>query len=171
MKSVCDNKNFEYLFNEHFKHVRNFMYYKSGDLSLSEDLAQESFTILWKKCATVQFEAAKSYLFTVSGRLFLNKKKREKIELNFIKKTGSSSNKETPEFLMEENEFKKTLESAIAELPSKQREVFLMNRIDGMPFREIAESLEISVKAVEKRMSLCLQALKEKMEILNTRKI
>jgi DNA-directed RNA polymerase specialized sigma24 family protein len=39
-----------------------------------------------------------------------------------------------------------------------------MNRIDGKKYREIAELLDISQKAVEKRMSAALKVLKEQIE-------
>jgi RNA polymerase sigma-70 factor (ECF subfamily) len=41
--------------------------------------------------------------------------------------------------------------------------VFLLNRIDKMTYAEIADQLELSVKAVEKRMS---QALVEMRKVL-----
>ena len=44
----------------------------------------------------------------------------------------------------------------------KQKEVFLLSRIEKMKYREIAEMLGISVKAVEKRMHLALLEMEEK---------
>jgi RNA polymerase sigma-70 factor (ECF subfamily) len=64
---------------------------------------------------------------------------------------------------MEAKELQRELESAIAQLPEKQRTVFLLNRIDKMTYAEIADQLELSVKAVEKRMS---QALVEMRKVL-----
>lgn len=72
---------------------------------------------------------------------------------------------------MMEDEFKDKLEMAISNLSEKQREVFLMNRIDKMTFGEIALELEISVKAVEKRMGIALRTLKEDVEELRLFKI
>ncbi|MEO0626668.1 MAG: sigma-70 family RNA polymerase sigma factor, partial [Bacteroidota bacterium] len=68
---------------------------------------------------------------------------------------------ESPGFKMEETEFYQQLQSAIAALPEKNRIVFLMNRIDKLTYREIAERLEISQKAVEKRMSKALVELRK----------
>ena len=62
---------------------------------------------------------------------------------------------------MEEEEFRKRLEEGISNLPEGQRVVFLMNRIDKKKYREIAEELNISVKAVEKRMHKALVALRK----------
>ena len=172
-RSVCEEKNFQILFDRHIQDVRNFMYYKAGDLDVAEDLAQESFVKMWEKCAEVIFTKAKSYLFTVANRSFLNRVRHEKVKLSFIKENPvqASDQSENPQFLIEESEFKIKLEETISALPEGQREVFLMSRIDGMSYNEIAETLEISVKAVEKRMGKCLKTLKEKVEELNLFKI
>ena len=53
------------------------------------------------------------------------------------------------------------LQAAIAELSEAQREDFLLNRIDKKTYNEIAEMLDISVKAVEKRMHNALKQLRK----------
>jgi RNA polymerase sigma-70 factor (ECF subfamily) len=53
------------------------------------------------------------------------------------------------------------LKKVIAALPEKQREVFLLSRIDKKKYSEISEMLNISVKAVEKRMSQALVTLRD----------
>src|SRR3970282_20687 len=59
------------------------------------------------------------------------------------------TNNQSPEYLFEEEEFKQKLTKAIASLNEAQREVFLLNRIEGKKYREIAELLNISQKTVE----------------------
>jgi len=171
MKSTCEEHIFQSLYTKHIKEVRNFLYYKCGNYDLAQDLAQESYIKMWENCATVIFDSAKGFLFTVANRLFLNKVRREKVELSFIKEKPPTHNNEHPEFLMEEQEFKSKLEAAISDLPEKQRTVFLMNRIDNMSYKEIATTLDISVKTVEKRMGTCLKTLKNNVSELRMRKI
>ena len=72
---------------------------------------------------------------------------------------------ESPEHLLIQKEFDLKLQSAIAELPEKQRIVFLMNRIDKLTYNEIAERLDLSVKAIEKRMSQALKELNSKLGV------
>ncbi|MEM7654956.1 MAG: sigma-70 family RNA polymerase sigma factor, partial [Bacteroidota bacterium] len=72
----------------------------------------------------------------------------------------TTTSNETPQFAMEEAEFRHKLETAIASLPEKNRVVFLMNRIEKLTYKEIAERLELSVKAVEKRMHKALIQLR-----------
>jgi len=56
---------------------------------------------------------------------------------------------------------KENYSKALASMPEKQRTVFLLSRTDNLKYREIAEMLEISVKAVEKRMKLALEHLRK----------
>ena len=49
-------------------------------------------------------------------------------------------------------------------MPEKQRTVFLMNRIDELKYKEIADQLGLSVKAIEKRMSLALEHLRTQLK-------
>ncbi len=56
------------------------------------------------------------------------------------------------------------LQTAISNLSEAQRTAFLMNRIDGLKYTEIAEALGISVKAVEKRIHKALVSLRKEIE-------
>lgn len=163
-KSVCDKRTYEFVFATHSKTLYNFIYYKCGDAHLAEDIVQESFIKLWDNCAKVVFEKAKSYLFTVARNLFLNDVAHKKIVLQHQLDAKDKSSNETPQFLLEEQEFMLKLKQAIADLPERQREVFLLSRIDKKKYAEISEIVGISVKAVEKRMSLALANLREKIE-------
>lgn len=160
--ATCDPQSFRKLYDQFADSLRNFVYYKSGDTGFAEDATQESFLRLWKNCASVPFEKAQSYLFTVANRLFLDKIKHQKVQLKFKNHSRQMATQETPEYLLEEQEFKAKLEKAISELPEGQRTVFLMNRVDKLKYREIAESLGISQKAVEKRMHKALLVLRSK---------
>lgn len=160
--STCNQDSFQKLYNNHSDSIRNFIYYKSGDLSFAEDTVQESYLRLWKKCAEVSFEKAKAFLFAVANNLMLDMLKHKKVQLKFSAHQRITSANETPEFLLEEQEFKQKLESVISGLPESQRVVFLLNRIDKLKYREIAEQLGISQKAVEKRMHKALLVIREK---------
>ena len=160
-RSVCEEEVFSSLFSNHAESLVNYLYYKSGDYSKAEDIMQDAFVKLWNECSKVVFEKAKSFLYTVATNTFLNQVKHEKVVLKFEKRGHSQISHQTPQYLLEEAEFKEKLEKAIAALPEDQRTVFLMNRIDKMKYREIAEKLSLSVKAIEKRMQKALIALRK----------
>ncbi len=159
--SVCQEQVFQSLFHKHAESVINFLYYKSGNYNEAEDLMQDAFAKLWSNCAKVSLVKAKSFLYTVANNAFLNQIKHKQVVLKFEQLGHSQVSNVSPQYLMEEAEFKEKLERAIAALPEGQRTVFLMNRIDKMKYKEIAESLGLSVKAIEKRIQKALKELRK----------
>lgn len=164
-KSLCDDKHFNDFYLKNVQAATNFAYYKCGDKDNALDLVQDAFTKIWENCSKIDFAKVKTYLLTTVNNLFLNTIKHNKVVVAFAKETPNHDiTNQNPEYLLEEEEFKIKLQNAIASLTEAQREVFLMNRIDGKKYREIAELLDISQKAVEKRMSGALKILKEQIE-------
>jgi RNA polymerase sigma factor (sigma-70 family) len=84
-------------------------------------------------------------------------------EKNF---SGFDKTNENPEFILEEKQFENKLLKAIENLNETQRVAFLMHRIDGKKYSEIADELNISVKAVEKRIHLALLELRKEIDNL-----
>lgn len=163
-ESVCQEDTYNALYHAHFKSVRNYVYYKCGDMDQAQDIAQESFIRLWQKCAEVIFEKVTGFVHTVANRLFLDQLRSEKVSLKFEKNQLPQQNSEDPFYQLRTKEFQEQIEQAISELPEGQREVFLLNRVDKHTFKEIATMLEVSQTAVEKRMTKALIKLKDKIE-------
>jgi RNA polymerase sigma-70 factor (ECF subfamily) len=162
---LCEESYFNEFYLEHIQSVSNFAYYKCGDKAGSLDLVQDAFSKIWEQCAKIDFNKAKTYLFTTVNNLFLNTIKHNKVVMEYAKEVPYlDRTNQSPEYLLEEEEFKQKLQNAISLLTDGQREVFLLNRIEGKKYREIAELLDISQKAVEKRMSGALKVLREKIE-------
>ncbi len=158
--SLCDERLFEQFYKKNFQLAHHFIFYKTGNTSDANDIVQEAFSNLWQHCSTIKFSTAKSYLFTVMNNLFFNQKKHEKVIFNYAKETPYYDvDCNNPEYILEEEEFKKNLLLKIQALPTEAREVFLLNRIDGKKYREIAEILNISQKTVERRMSVAIKKL------------
>lgn len=172
-QSLCEEHVFHETYSEHELKVRNFLFYKLGDLEKARDFTQEAFIRLWNNCAKVVLEKAKGFLFTTANRLFLDHFNHQKVVLKFEYRMDRSEQhmEHNPEFLYEGEEFKKRLESAVSSLPEKQRVVFLMSRIDKFKNREIAEIMNISIKTVEKHISTSVKSLKENLDELDNLKI
>ena len=164
---LCEESNFNSFYLEHIQAANNFAFYKCGDKAVSLDFVQDAFVKIWENCSKIDFSKAKTYLFTTVNNMFLNAVRHEKVVMNYAKDVPYMDKTDlSPEYLMEEDEFKKKLLLAISDLKEEQREVFLLNRMEGKKYREIAELLDISQKTVEKRMSAALKILREKVEEL-----
>ena len=162
LNNICNQKVFENIYHTYAKDIKRFLYFKTQNMDLAEDILQDTFVKLWDNCGKVNNNKIKSFLYTVANNLFLNIKKHEKVVQKHQKNHLRINDDESPEFLMIEKEFLIKIENAIASLPEKQKEVFLLNRMEKKKYREIAEILDISVKAVEKRMHFALVIMKEK---------
>ena len=156
---------FEKAFNSWYEPIRNFIYYKSGDISLAEDIAQDAFVKLWEKRTSIIPDTIKSLLYTIANNLYLNKIEHGKVELKFVTNYTAGHFQENPHYLMEVKEFDNKLQKAISQLDEKKRTVFLMNRIEKLTYNQIAENLGITVKAVEKRMEKALAYLKKQINM------
>jgi RNA polymerase sigma-70 factor (ECF subfamily) len=96
--------------------------------------------------------------------------RHDKVKLEFSKR-GEVNTANDPSFELIKKEFETKLMESISNMPETQREAFLMNRMDNLSYKEIADTLEISVKAVEKRIHLALVYLKENVSELKIHKI
>lgn len=61
------------------------------------------------------------------------------------------------------DEVEKQIYHAIDNLPECCREIFVMSKLKGMKYREIAESLGISQNTVEGQMAIALKKLREEL--------
>lgn len=171
IKSICKEDVFSNFYTHNAEQLRNYIYYKCGRIDTAEDIVQQTFIKVWEKCKEVIYEKAKAFLYKVAGNLFLDHVKSKKVALEFIKKETIEVDKNDPESVLITNEFRQKLEKVISELPDGQREVFLMNRIDKLTYKEIAHRLDVSETAVEKRMSKALFKLRSRIEEIKHYKI
>jgi RNA polymerase sigma-70 factor (ECF subfamily) len=162
--NVCEEETFSQIYNDYGKTIWNFLYFKCGDNAQADDLVQDAFIKLWQNCKKVSREKAKSFLYTVSNNMFLNQVAHRKVVLQYAQLQPYKMDTQSPQYLLEEKQYHQRLQNAIANLTDAQRTAFLLNRIEGKKYAEIAKILDISVKAVEKRMSNALASLRKEIE-------
>ena len=161
-ENVCEESVFQKIFEANSRDLYKFLYYKYGEDQNPEDLVQDAFVKLWNNCKKVMPEKARSFLFTVANNQMLNELARRKTALNYQQQKNNAYTQESPQYILEENEYMNRLQSAITSLSPEHRAAFMLNRIEGKKHKEIAEILGISQKAVEKRIYTALKILKDK---------
>lgn len=162
LSGICEKIIFSNFFKQNAKTLRNYLYFKYGSEENAQDVCQESFIKLWENCSDIPIEKAKSYLYTVANNSSLNHIAHQKVVLTYAQTSNSIQHTiESPEYILEEEEFRQKLQIAINSLTESQRTAFLLHRIEGKKYAEIAEMLGIGIKAVEKRIHGALVALKK----------
>ena len=152
------------MFRTYFSSLCYFAQKYISDLDTSKEIVHNIFISIWEKRKEFDFEKpAKSYLFTsVYNRC-----------MNYIRDQKKFIDNESSEIMLEQGtinndhleaaELESRIWKVINELPEKCREVFTLNRFEGLKYAEIAEKLNISIKTVEAHMSKALKIMREKL--------
>ncbi len=158
--NICAEPVFKKVYEKCQKPLQHFLLARGVVLDAVADQVQECFVRLWKNCDKVTEEKSLSYLFTTASRLQIDVFRKNKTRLQFRnQQTEALVDKKDGQYELEGKEFKARFEEVLDKMKPKSREVFFMNRFDNMTYKQIAETLDISVKAVEKRMSIALKHL------------
>ena len=151
---------FKNIFDANFDEIRNYIFYRCGDKELATDIAQECFLKLWEKRDKIKPTHIKGLLFKMASDSFINQYHHQKRTRNIVENIGFDHHDYSPEEILSFEQLKEKYEWLIEKMPDNQRVVFLMSRIEGLQYREIAERIGLSVKAVEKRMGNALNYLR-----------
>lgn len=163
-ENICEEAAFERVYNKYSDDVHNFLYYKYGSKYNPKDKAQEAFIKLWDNCKQVTFAKARSFLFTVANNLMLNEIKHQKVVLNYQKEQPKNYSNETPEFIMEQEQYLNKYKKVLSSLKEEQRVAFLLSKVEGKKHSEIADMLGVTQKVVEYRIYTAFNILKEELE-------
>ncbi|MCF7561384.1 RNA polymerase sigma factor [Sabulilitoribacter multivorans] len=161
---ICEDKVFESIYNKYLQDLINFLYYKFGSQINPNDIAQDAFIKLWDNCKSVTLSKAKSYVFTVANNMMLNEIKHQKVVLKYHQQKPKDYTIESPEFILEEEQFLKRYQKILESLSEEQRVAFLLNKVEGKKHSEIAELLGITQKVVEYRIYSAFNILKKELE-------
>ncbi|MCM4152821.1 RNA polymerase sigma factor [Arenibacter sp. N53] len=163
-EDICQQQIFSGIYNKYSKNLHDYLYYKYGTRLNPADKAQEAFIKLWENCKKVTLGKAKSYLYTVANNMMLNEVKHQKIVLQYQKIQPAQYSNETPEFLMEKEEYFQKYQKALENLSQEQRVAFMLNKAEGKKHEEIAEMLGVTRKVVEYRIYTAFSILKKELE-------
>ena len=153
-------KDFKMIYDTHFDDLRRYLIYRSGNQDLSGDIAQNVFMKVWAKKIEIASGNIKSLLFKMATDEFISHIRKKKAEKEYTESTDLRLIRE-PDNNDDLLEKKVLFQKALNQLPEKQKTALLMNKIQGLTYKEIAEVLNLSQKAIERRIGLALKALKQ----------
>jgi RNA polymerase sigma-70 factor (ECF subfamily) len=162
----------EHLFARFYKPLRAYAFRYVNHKATAEDIVQDVFLELWARRDDIRFDdldAVKSYLFKSIYNHSINILKSghlhdlcplEDLDESAILESYISSRV----FNQEQSLLLKELDAEIAgfveTLPPQCRKIFILSRTHGLKNREIAEQLDVSIKAVEKQINKALSGIR-----------
>ncbi len=162
-----DIQSFEKLFFSFYPGLLRYAETLIRKIEIAEEVVQDVFYNVWKNREAIRItQSWKSYLYRSvynNSMMYLRKVRREVSleEVLFPEKEGDSPD---PFQQLEFQEVSAVVSDTIGRLPERTREIFLLNRQEGLKYREIAERLSISEKTVEANMGRALNALRNSMK-------
>lgn len=151
---------FKDFFEQYFDEVRSYVLYRSNDQELATDITQDCFLKIWEKREKVNVSLAKGLAYKMASDLFINTFHHKKRTQQLFDNLSINQQDYSPEDLMLFEQLQDKYEALIENMPENQKVVFLMSRIDGLQYKEIAERLGLGIKAIEKRMGNALNYLR-----------
>lgn len=142
----------------------NYINARTRNWDLSQEIVQKTFVKLWEKRDEISFSSSsKSYLFQATRNTLIDyyrsKKSSDSHEDLYA---GSVADSEEMTFDDGCNiELVQKISWAVSQLKPKTKEIFLLNKKEGLTYDEIAQYMDISKRTVEYNMKSALMQLKE----------
>lgn len=161
---------FDQFLTDNYQLLVGYLYKRADSLEDAQDIAQESVTRLMRYSHHPP-QVLKHLLFRIALNVLSDSGRRNRVRLSsayldmdFIIGEAQSSDL-TPDEHAQHQEELILARNAILRLPTHCKQIYLLNRIDGLTYSQIALKYNISVKAVEKQMSKALTLINRHLAI------
>jgi len=157
---------FDSLYRKYSKRLYKFSYSILKSKEEAENIIQDVFLNLWVNRDKVEKDSSvKYYIFTIaynSAISIIRKKIKESHFIMDVKKLQDLT-EEPVDLQIEYNELNEKLNEIIDALPGRQKEIYLLHKVEGLKYIEISKRLNISVNTIENHMSRALKKIRKKL--------
>lgn len=133
-----------------------------GCRATAADLVQELFLRFWRR-PQVQVESLDTYLLRCAGNIAIDHLRSEGARDRATEGLAAPHHDHyasEPQAALEVDSDLRCIEAALRALPERTQQIFLLNRIHGRTYADIAKAMGLSQSAVEKHMMRALEACK-----------
>lgn len=159
-----NTKAYDFLMDTYYKSLCIYAYSLTKDYDNAEDIVQNVFVEIWINRKNIKPELSiKSYLYRSVYNKFIDFCRKNKPVIFLEKKVLEAIDSIVENEEQDLGESIKLIYSEIEKLPSKCKEIFLLNKREGLTHVEISEHLDISLKTVEGHITRAFKILKQKL--------
>ena len=163
--------------NDYRRRLLGFIRKRVTNEADAEDILQDVFYQLLGNKEPIDQVA--SWLFTVArNKIIDSKRKKQPLSTDFLF-SGTDDDEiggwmdillddsSNPETVYLRNLFQETFKEALNELPEEQKQAFVLNELDGIPFKQISDETRIPVNTLISRKRYAVLYLREKLSVLH----
>ncbi len=175
--SAVKKQNITDIINTYSKRLMSFIRRRVARESDAEDILQDVF---YQMLQTIKpIEEIGAWLFAVTRNKITDQQRRHKPDLfsDIYDKEEDEDGFDWKEILFDKNEnpeteylrslFWEELNASLNELPAEQRDVFILNELEGVPFKEIAEQTGETVNTLLSRKRYAVLHLRNRLRVLH----
>lgn len=160
-------------FMEFYSALCSYAYRYVENTANAEDIVQDVFLDVWKKRNEIDLSLPlKPLLYKLTKNKsidFLRSAYHKEIKLEDYNDTSSLEDYVRSLIVSQEDqlhldELTQTIQQCVEELPAQCQKIFILSRVSGLKNKEIAEQLDVSVKAVEKQITKALQEIRKRLK-------
>ncbi len=162
-----DIDSFEKLFHRFYPGLCSYAGSLVRQEEIAEEVVQDVFYNIWKNRGSLKITRSwQSYLYrsVYNNSMMHRRKTRRESYMDERASLEHAGDSPDPADLMQYHEVSELVSKTIENLPERTKEIFRLNRQEGLKYKEIADRLSISVKTVEANMGKALKALRTNLE-------
>lgn len=162
---------FKQLFTDSRKKFERVAYFLTGNEEEAKDIVSRCFLSLWERRDTLRENELLSYMFiavrnacmdyrrasTRHQKVYEDLRVRERGVMEYYSRAIESCD---PSQIFTD-EITEILKSTLKDLPASQRRIFVMSRVDGKTYNEIAQELGLTYKQVDKSLQKTMKILRQ----------
>ncbi len=157
---------FAVLFDRHAQAVYNYLFRRTADWTLAEDLTSVVFLEAWRRRTDVRFERelALPWLFGVATNVLRNRRRsqwRHRAALERLPREHAHDFADEANSRLDDERQMRTVLRAIAELPRREQDVLALCAWAGLSYEEAAVALGVPVGTVRSRLSRARARIRE----------
>ena len=144
----------------HGPELARYVSRRVGDRSAASDVVHDAFVRMAEQPMT-KVQDVRSYLYRIARNLLLDRKKQNVRRRTFAVPhevlLGIADDAPSPEETADARLRLERLQNLVRELPFKTQQIFVLHRIDGLSYVDVARRLGISESSVQKHLALAVQ--------------
>ena len=163
---------YEYLLKLYYPRLHNYALHYLKNEENASDVVQDAMVKLFLGRENITTDDVASLLFSILRNECLNKLKSENVRRNYaalIKDTRDADRLYNTDLLNDTShkilyeELLEMVDQAIDNMPEQTKTIYKLSRMEGLKNKEIADTMGISIKSVEKHITRANKLLKDRL--------
>ena len=153
--------NFEAVYESHTKAIYKFLFWRTKDTHLSEDLTSSTFEKAWTSRESFHGGSVQAWLYRIARNVLIDHwRKKKELFVDDVDSLAADDRPSTGELLDKKAQLL-DLRQALDKLPDEMHSVVTMRFLEGLSCRQVAEKLNLSESNVRVMQYRALKKLKE----------